>query len=80
MDGVVVSERPVADEQAVAAIDRQRGTWRDLIRTVAATERSMLPYRRYPLTRIQRLAGRGPLFEVAFNFTDVRDPEFTSPR
>ena len=44
------------------------GTWIDLAREVFRAEREMLPYRRYPLAELQRMAGGQPLFEVAFNF------------
>jgi len=45
-------------------------TWLDLIRQAFALEKEALPYRRYPLAAAQKLHGRAPLFETAFNFTD----------
>ncbi len=46
------------------------GSWLDLIRETATAERCLLPYRRFPLAQIQRMAGRQSLFETAFNFVD----------
>lgn len=43
-------------------------TWIDRIRRTFAAEREMLPFRRYPLPRIQQSQGGKPLFEVLFNF------------
>ncbi|MFE1359772.1 amino acid adenylation domain-containing protein [Streptomyces harbinensis] len=42
------------------------GSWADLVRAVFATERDLLPHRRYPLGALQRGLGGGPLFEVNF--------------
>ena len=50
---------------------RQRlsgGTWLDLVKATFAAERALLPYRRYPLARLQQTFGEQPLFETAFNF------------
>jgi amino acid adenylation domain-containing protein/non-ribosomal peptide synthase protein (TIGR01720 family) len=50
---------------------RQRlagGTWLDLVRETFATERELLPYRRYPMAQVQRALGGQPLFETAFTF------------
>src|SRR6185369_2644562 len=44
------------------------GTWLDLVRQSFEMERAMLPYRRFPLAEIQRLAGGRALFEVAFTY------------
>ena len=45
------------------------GTWVDLAQETFRVEREMLPFRRYPMARLQNELGRGaPLFEVAFNF------------
>jgi amino acid adenylation domain-containing protein len=44
-------------------------TWFELIRHVFEVEKAALPYRRYPLASIQKLHGRMPLFDAAFNFT-----------
>jgi aryl carrier-like protein len=47
------------------------GTWTELIESAFAAERDSQPYRRYPLAKIQQLAGPGhPVFDVAFNFVD----------
>ncbi|HEV7667231.1 MAG TPA: amino acid adenylation domain-containing protein [Thermoanaerobaculia bacterium] len=43
-------------------------TWVDRVRRTFAAEREMLPFRRYPLPRIQQSQGGKPLFEVLFNF------------
>ncbi|MDB4970229.1 MAG: tycC2 [Myxococcales bacterium] len=45
------------------------GSWRDLLRATFATERELLPFRRFPLGEIQRIAGAPP-FETLFNFND----------
>jgi amino acid adenylation domain-containing protein len=44
------------------------GRWMDLVEQTAAAEKAMLPYRRYPLLDMQRMAGGMELFDVAFNF------------
>ena len=44
------------------------GSWNDLVQQTAAQEAALLPYRRYPLADIQRLAGRARVFDVNFNF------------
>jgi hypothetical protein len=47
------------------------GSWAELARAAFDAERETLPFRRFPLARIQRLAGRDrAVFEVAFNHTD----------
>ena len=46
------------------------GTWSNLIREAFEAEQEALPYRRFPLAEIQRLAGNGQsLFDTCFNFT-----------
>lgn len=45
-------------------------SWVDLAQQVFATERELIPVRRYPLAEIQQLHGGEPLFETAFNYTD----------
>ncbi|MFV2099393.1 condensation domain-containing protein, partial [Micromonospora sp. LOL_014] len=54
------------------------GSWRDLVRAVFATERELLPHRRYPLGALQREIGGDPLFEVNFvhNHFHVLDRAF----
>ncbi len=42
--------------------------WRDLAHEAFEAERRLLPFRRYPLARMQRERGEGALFDVAFNF------------
>ena len=44
------------------------GTWLDLVQTVFETEREALPFRRYPMARLQRALGGEELFETSFNF------------
>jgi len=44
------------------------GRWMDLVEQTTAAEKAMLPYRRYPLLDLQRMAGGMELFDVAFNF------------
>lgn len=44
------------------------GSWLDLIRQTFATEKNILPYRRFPLAEIQQMSGGQPLFEVPFNY------------
>jgi amino acid adenylation domain-containing protein len=46
------------------------GTWLDLVQATFASERELLPFRRYPLARMQQDLGNDvPLFETVFNFT-----------
>lgn len=45
------------------------GTWQELVQTVFATERELLPHRRYPMAQIQQDLGGQQLFETAFNYT-----------
>ena len=53
------------------AVTVDRGTWAELIGAAFTAERELQPYRRYPLARMQQLAGRDrSLFEAAFNYTD----------
>jgi amino acid adenylation domain-containing protein len=48
-----------------------RGTWAALAAAAFAAERNVQPHRRYPLARIQQLAGPGrEPFETVFNYTD----------
>ncbi|HVG10915.1 MAG TPA: amino acid adenylation domain-containing protein [Thermoanaerobaculia bacterium] len=44
------------------------GSWADLVRNTFEAERSMIPFRRYPSSEVQRLLGGRPLFETTFNF------------
>ena len=46
----------------------QGGTWIDLVKETFATERELLPFRRYPMAQIQKDLGGRSLFETAFNF------------
>ncbi|HEY2391524.1 MAG TPA: amino acid adenylation domain-containing protein [Candidatus Angelobacter sp.] len=43
--------------------------WTDLIKNIFATEREILPFRRYPLAELQQLLKRQRLSEVTFYFT-----------
>ncbi|MBD2540823.1 non-ribosomal peptide synthetase [Coleofasciculus sp. FACHB-SPT36] len=45
------------------------GTWIDLVKETFASERELLPFRRYPLPELQKELSRESLFETAFNFT-----------
>ncbi|MCP4417009.1 MAG: non-ribosomal peptide synthetase, partial [Chloroflexi bacterium] len=58
------------------------GSWLDLIRQTFASEKAILPYRRFPLAEMQQMLGGQPLFEVPFNFLhfhvlDAIDNEIT---
>lgn len=44
------------------------GTWMDLARAAFETEQRILPHRRYPMAALKQQAGRGALFECAFNY------------
>ncbi|HEY2593980.1 MAG TPA: AMP-binding protein, partial [Chloroflexota bacterium] len=58
------------------------GTWRDLIRPVFATERELLPHRRYPFGALQRELGGSALVDVNFvhNHFHVLDKAFGDGR
>lgn len=43
-------------------------TWLDLIKKVFQVETEMMPFRRYPMAKLQARQGRRALFETAFNF------------
>jgi non-ribosomal peptide synthetase component F len=46
------------------------GTWLQLVQETFAAERELLPFRRYPMARMQQDVGSDtPLFEITFNFT-----------
>jgi microcystin synthetase protein McyA len=46
------------------------GSWLQLVQETFAAERELLPFRRYPMARMQQdLENDTPLFEVTFNFT-----------
>ena len=46
------------------------GTWLQLVQETFAAERELLPFRRYPMARMQQdLENDTPLFEITFNFT-----------
>jgi amino acid adenylation domain-containing protein len=50
---------------------RQRlsgGSWTDLVKQTFIAEQETLPYRRFPLSEIQKLHGGKPLLETAFDF------------
>jgi amino acid adenylation domain-containing protein len=44
------------------------GTWADLVRDTFEAERTMLPFRRYPMAALQQQWGRQRLFDAAFSF------------
>ena len=46
----------------------QGGSWQQLITETFEAERSMLPFRRFPLAELQRIRGGQELFETACNF------------
>src|SRR5689334_8586583 len=46
----------------------QDGNWLELVRQAFEAEWELLPYRRYPLSAMQRQAGGQPLFETQFNY------------
>ena len=46
----------------------QPGSWLDLVQQTFATEKALLPHRRFPLAEMQQMLGGQPLFEVPFNF------------
>jgi amino acid adenylation domain-containing protein len=46
------------------------GTWHELARQMFAAEREILPFRRFPLSEIQRQLGVARLFETSFNFVN----------
>jgi amino acid adenylation domain-containing protein len=52
-------------------LDVRQGTWAALAEAAFAAEREVQPFRRYPMAKIQPMAGRGrTLFQVLFNYTD----------
>ncbi|MFV8133049.1 amino acid adenylation domain-containing protein [Streptomyces syringium] len=57
------------------------GTWRDLVRAVAALDVRVHEHRRFPLAEIVTATGGGALFETFFNYThfhverDAPDPD-----
>lgn len=44
-------------------------TWAELARRASREEAQLLPYRRFPIQRLQHLYGAENLFDTAFNFT-----------
>jgi len=44
------------------------GSWLSLVRETFENEKEMIPYRRYPLSEMQRDKKSGALFETAFNY------------
>ena len=51
-------------------IQPESGTWAEWVTQVFQAERDMMPYRRYPLSELQKQLGGHGLFETAFNFTN----------
>jgi amino acid adenylation domain-containing protein len=78
LTGLVANGRPeAADGERLLGLFlntlplRQRvdvPSWVELIRETFAAEAALLPVRRFPLAEIQRLVGKGALFDVAFNY------------
>ncbi|EMJ6443689.1 MULTISPECIES: non-ribosomal peptide synthetase [Bacillus] len=50
-------------------IQLEGGTWVDLVQSVRDAEGKVLPYRRYPLSKIFQINGGNQLFETMFNYT-----------
>src|SRR2546428_6509388 len=46
------------------------GSWIDLARRAFENERDMLPYRRFPMSELQRMTGGQFLSDTAFNYTN----------
>lgn len=77
--GMVFNGRPEADGGDVALgmylntvpvwTDGTGRSWSELARHCFDQESAILPYRRFPLSRIQALAGGRSVFAVAFNYT-----------
>lgn len=44
------------------------GSWLDLVQATFRSEKTVMPYRRFPLAEAQRLSNSGRLFETAFDF------------
>jgi hypothetical protein len=56
------------------------GTWLQLVQETFAAERELLPFRRYPMVRMQQDVGNDtPLFEVIFNFVHFHAFEEMQP-
>jgi aryl carrier-like protein len=56
------------------------GTWLQLVQETFAAERELLPFRRYPMARMQQdLRSDAPLFEITFNFTHFHAYEEMQP-
>lgn len=64
------------------AVDLDRRSWEELLRSVFAEEAAVWPHRRYPLPAMQREWGTGaPLVDVVFGYLDfhVLDSPTTAP-
>jgi amino acid adenylation domain-containing protein len=78
ISGLVINGRPeTSDGERVLGLFlntlpfRQRlpgGTWIELVEQTFAAEQALLPYRRYPLARLQQDFGGQALFETVFTF------------
>lgn len=78
--GLVVNGRPEQEDgerilglflnTLLFRLELSGGTWIDLVQKVFAAERELLPFRRYPLAKLQKNFGGQPLFEAAFNFVN----------
>jgi amino acid adenylation domain-containing protein len=49
-------------------LELRDGSWLELVQQTFESEWELLPYRRYPLSAMQRQTGGQPLFETQFNF------------
>ena len=80
ISGVVMNGRPEEQDAermlglflnvVPMTMDLTGGSWLDLVKMTYAMERAILPYRRYPLSEIQKQIGEGALFEAAFNYVN----------
>jgi amino acid adenylation domain-containing protein len=78
LTGLVANGRPEAEDgervlglflNTLPLVARvEDGSWTELARAAFEAERETLPHRRFPLAEAQRVAGRAPLVDVAFNY------------
>lgn len=80
VSGVVMNGRPEEqDGERILGLflnvvpmkmDLTGGTWLELVNLTYQAERTLLPFRRYPLSEIQKLGGAGSPFDAAFNYVN----------